>query len=671
MSRLQLRRLRLRAQTDAGLYGADLAFAPGLNVLEARNSRGKSICTQSILYGLGMEAMLGPRHDVPLPDAMTRRLRTRHGTWAQVLESRVSVEIEGVDGRVATIVRWAKHPTIDRKLVSVWDGPVLSDNGSYQQHDHLVRDEGVVSRDVGLHHFIADFIGWNIPEILRTDGRLTPLYPEYMFALLFVEQRGGWSGLQALEPSFYVPEAKRRAVEFILDLGIYERGKRRAELTRKKRDLHSSWRSTLAQTTTALRGTGLVLTGVPSDLALSWPPEPEPALITVNGQRPVQVEIGRVAEALEASIGELEAIPPDADEKLVAELQDAESMLPVLAAATAGLEAQVARELETQQALDRTMRSLERDRERNRDAKRIQDLGSDAWTKPEHECPTCHRPLDDVVLPAGAAAPMTIADNIAFIDEELGTFGLLRKESERISTIKQESLNDHQQQLAELRKRTRALRTAITAGREAPSVAAIQRRLELEARLERLKELETIFGSFLDELASLSAIGRDIETELAKLPSEQLNSSEREKLQLLRSSVVNQLAAYGFESIPPHELNISERSYHPARDGAEVSLGISASDGIRMVWAYLLGLQEVARAKSTNHPGFLLFDEPRQQSTERPSLNAFLARAAVAGEHDQQVILATSEEPELLAEGLDGVDHRYQQLSGLVLQALD
>src|SRR5262245_44450097 len=98
MSRLQLRRLRLRAQTEAGPHGAELAFGPGLNVLEARNSRGKSICTQAVLYGLGMEAMLGPRHDVPLPEAMTHRLRTRDGGWVPVLESQVMLEIEGVDG---------------------------------------------------------------------------------------------------------------------------------------------------------------------------------------------------------------------------------------------------------------------------------------------------------------------------------------------------------------------------------------------------------------------------------------------------------------------------------------------------------------------------------------------------------------------------------------------
>lgn len=45
-----------------------------------------------------------------------------------------------------------------------------------------------------------------------------------------------------------------------------------------------------------------------------------------------------------------------------------------------------------------------------------------------------------------------------------------------------------------------------------------------------------------------------------------------------------------------------------------MDLGItSASDAIRVVWAYLLGMLEVARVKDTNHPEFLVFDEPKQQ----------------------------------------------------------
>src|SRR3546814_5337694 len=67
--------LRLRAITASGPYGADIRFASGLNVIWADNTKGKSTCMQAMLYALGLEKMLSPRREVPLPHAMTTYLR--------------------------------------------------------------------------------------------------------------------------------------------------------------------------------------------------------------------------------------------------------------------------------------------------------------------------------------------------------------------------------------------------------------------------------------------------------------------------------------------------------------------------------------------------------------------------------------------------------------------
>jgi hypothetical protein len=54
----------------------------------------------------------------------------------------------------------------------------------------------------------------------------------------------------------------------------------------------------------------------------------------------------------------------------------------------------------------------------------------------------------------------------------------------------------------------------------------------------------------------------------------------------------------------------------------------------------------------------VIFDEPRQQSTDPVSLDAFLARAATAKQHGQQVLLATSEETDILDPALARVSGR-------------
>ncbi|WP_332768630.1 hypothetical protein [Phenylobacterium sp.] len=53
------------------------------------------------------------------------------------------------------------------------------------------------------------------------------------------------------------------------------------------------------------------------------------------------------------------------------------------------------------------------------------------------------------------------------------------------------------------------------------------------------------------------------------------------------------------------------------QQGYEIGFETSASDAIRLKWAYQLGLLELGHQHPTHHPGMLLLDEPRQQSSSR------------------------------------------------------
>jgi hypothetical protein len=86
---LRLRHLRLRANTSGGLYGADIPFGTGLTVIWADNTKGKSTCMQGMLYALGMERMLSPRREIPLPHAMTSFVETDSKVHHEILESNV------------------------------------------------------------------------------------------------------------------------------------------------------------------------------------------------------------------------------------------------------------------------------------------------------------------------------------------------------------------------------------------------------------------------------------------------------------------------------------------------------------------------------------------------------------------------------------------------------
>ena len=52
----------------------------------------------------------------------------------------------------------------------------------------------------------------------------------------------------------------------------------------------------------------------------------------------------------------------------------------------------------------------------------------------------------------------------------------------------------------------------------------------------------------------------------------------------------------------------------PTIDGFDMKFDSSASDGIRVIWAFTMALLQVSVEKQGNHPGIIIFDEPAQQS---------------------------------------------------------
>ena len=129
---------------------------------------------------------------------------------------------------------------------------------------------------------------------------------------------------------------------------------------------------------------------------------------------------------------------------------------------------------------------------------------------------------------------------------------------------------------------------------------------------------------------------------------------------------------------------ISEDSYRPEHQGFDIQVdpfkqdgldsslelqtSISASDMIRTIWAYLQGMLELSRQVHTNHPGFVVYDEPRQQSTKTMSFEAFLKRASLGKDFGQQVILFTSEDRVRLRDGLAGSPHNFIEIEGRVIK---
>ena len=86
-----------------------------------------------------------------------------------------------------------------------------------------------------------------MPEPASFDRPTVPLYLQVIAPLWIVEQKRGSPGLQALTPSYLrISDAKKRALEYVLDLDALDRRVRIQELNQGQEGLHREWRESIA-----------------------------------------------------------------------------------------------------------------------------------------------------------------------------------------------------------------------------------------------------------------------------------------------------------------------------------------------------------------------------------------------------------------------------------------
>jgi hypothetical protein len=393
---LRIRHLRLRAETERGRFGADLGFPDGLVVLRADNSLGKSTAVKSILFGLGLERMVTARSTDVLTSAMRESLIYDVESKAEtpVLGSWVTIEIEGESGRMATLTRWVKDTEKEPGLIRVQDGAALSGGSSAPSADYFVGRKGSVANPRGFHRWLAEFIGWTMPDLPSRDGQLAPLYMEQVFPLLFVEQRRGWGGIQAQMPAFSgVTDVRRRALEFLLDLDVGDLETERQQLKARESALDGQWSTEVRAFRDAQDDRGLMTAGLPESLTTTWPPPDPPQVLQSVGDS--WIPIDKHLASLRAEAANLDATKPDRPEA-----QDSEKELSVLGEeidslrrSEALLRDHLIRDRDELRAVEERLVALREDLRQHQDLVTLEALGSDQLEAIHEDCPVCHQLL--------------------------------------------------------------------------------------------------------------------------------------------------------------------------------------------------------------------------------------------------------------------------------------
>ena len=318
--------------------------------------------------------------------------------------------------------------------------------------------------------------------------------------------------------------------------------------------------------------------------------------------------------------------------------------------------------------------ALETDIRRHHDIVVLIQLGSEvADVLTREDCPTCHKPLDHALLGPNSDGPsvLDVDTSLAVLEQRRSLYRTLIREADRTVNIRQAELGAVRSAAQQLRDQIRALKDSLSGPSDTPSVSDIHARLELRVRLGALDELRDKWQSGLERLNDLARHSIDIGSELRTLREDGISPADHAKLAALEVSFRSQLREYGFQSCPIEEVILSPDNYMPTNEGFElVALDFSASDNIRLIWAYLLGLLEVSSSEQTNHPGLVVFDEPRQQATARVSMEALLRRASSAASESSQVFFATSEPGASLESMLRGTSANVRMFTGKILEPM-
>lgn len=669
---MRLRQLRINIGTSDGLYGTTLNFPDGLVVIRAENSMGKSTCARAILVALGMEAMITTsQHDLPLTPAMMVKLEGISGPHT-VLNSEIWLEIENNAGKRVAVQRTVKGQR-DKSLITVFMGPALTSPGHYPVKDYFVNRGGGATREAGFHHFLSNFLGWELPTVQRYDGSEVPLYLQCLMPFFMTEQTRGWSSILPPVPTqFQIRDVHKRAVEFLLGMDAHKIALTRQELQLRRIRLESRWSAQVRQLKELATAAGGVVHSVPSAPTSTWPQQVPPSIIVpkekhwINLSERVQALTKKKAEL------DLQEVPSTAStvSAVREELAQAESSIANQQAVLTRMVDALASEEQEVLRVERRLSAIKDDIKQNQDSRTLRKLGSRKDSAVDQGlCPVCHQSVADSLIPLGAHQQvMTLDESIEFMQEQGRIFQGVLEQSRRVVNARQLQIAAARTAISVLRERVQQLRRTLTSDSRGPSLAAVYERVEVERDLKQDSRHLLAFSQAISAFDNLAKEWRSVETDLANLPDDDLSVDDHAKLVRWEKAIRSQLMDYGFRSLSVGELVVSRHTYRPEIEGFELQTTISASDLIRTIWAYQNGMLEVSREVATNHPGMLLLDEPRQQSSSAVSFVQLLRRVSIASKFGQQVILFTSEERERLDTHLTGLPHNLQRIEGRVLQ---
>ena len=653
-----IRAVEIRINSGNERFGFRCKFDSGLNIIKGRNSSGKSTLVNTLMYALGLEELIGVKGERALTSAVRDRFQY-DGRPHEIQKSAVLVELQNSAGNVITFRRPIRNDDKSTKLVEAFDGAILTGPVSDRAlaTPLFLHDPGAALYEEGFLKYLESFLGLQLPRVQSSTGGLTRLYPQVVAAALFIEQKRGWTDYIANIPFYQILGAPTRVVQYLLGLECFELEEKRALNEQMISRLQSDWENLLSELTGVLQPLGIATRGIPKVPTSTFSADNASIVVRINSEDVL------VSEAVATKAKEWDVIeearvggPKSASPDVIQLLNTETVKLERLAQQYEELSSEDRLHSISLQEFTQLLNQAESDLRKNKTTRKLHDLGAQVGLRTaEDHCPTCGSEVENTLLPrTEGVLQMDLQSNIDYLEAQIR---MLKRQITGLEHVREQSKSSLQQlgaSINEQRAYVVSIRKSVVQS-DATLEASIRKQVFLEREIRSLQAAEARFSTFIEHAKKITLKMEEAEKFRKSLPSDLYSETDRIKITLLEKNFRANASSFGYTSAEPSEVTINRGTLLPALGDItlrevlrkNVKSESSASDFVRLIWAFLLAIYQTSSMKEFvgNHPGFLLFDEPGQHSMSEVSQNA-LMRLFCGAQDLQSVVAASFDESE-------------------------
>lgn len=646
---LQFERFRLsviahnHASNEDKLFGRDISLRGGANFIVGNNTSGKTSIAKCFYYALGMEELIEAKRgaeslDKSVKDQFTAERNGKKELW-YVRKSCVEVKICNHQNEHLILKRYIKLEGLTPQNTIYVREKVGEE---VETKEYFLHNRGDHNPPNGFYQKLAEFAGLDLMSYQGLGDEDVLMYMQTVFALSFVEQTAGWSDFFSNIAGLNMYRPKQRLIEYALNVETNNELINKRKLKDAIKKLDTEWNRVLGEVNNVALMNDLVV----ADIGGLKEQKTRPERIAM-GPRDSKETIERHINNLRTVIDGLKKDNnTETESEKVSQYKELKKEYDEISGNYKNFIEKYNSDMNRLSSVVFQIDRLDDEIKKNRNLIQVTNL---ITSDQIDYCPVCHQ-----VMPVQTES-VNIEAHKDDLEKNVKQLLMQKHFLESIKTRLEKSLEEkeiynqyYEQMLHDKKLELDIAFDEMGDDAKVPSRLSMYKLAETQLKYSRITKVLDRKNVWEEALQRLFDDYIDKQNKLNELKGSKKNTLNK-KLIKLETTFSDLAVRYGYSSNGRYLLGLlmeeksgycyfpivqyKEDEWHPVRSMS------SASDFVRCIWAYYTTLLQVAE----RHPGFMLFDEPCQQSMSEASLKALFKYCSTL--KDRQILLFCSSSP--------------------------